>query len=169
MLQFRVGFSMVVAGWPMSERQSVRRCWLGAFAIAASIAMSCARSPEEKLLRAAEGGRVSEVERLLAAGVPISSRDGWSSTPMMYAAANCHTDVVRLLASKGADINEHRGVRMGRTPTMWAAQAGCDELVAWFVKAGADPSIRDNDGATAAELALAGGHKSVAALLRVTR
>lgn len=48
--------------------------------------------------------RVSVAEYLLGAGVDINSRDSSQDTPVLRAAAEGHTDMVRYLVERGADI-----------------------------------------------------------------
>jgi ankyrin repeat protein len=54
----------------------------------------------------------------------------------------------------------------GYTPLHEAAQHGDIELVELFLSAGADPSIRQDDGETPAETAEAAGHVDIAARIR---
>lgn len=138
-----------------------------AVVVGVTLSVACSRSPEEQLHRAAQRGRVEEVERLLASGVPVNATDGWSSTALMYAASHCQLEVVKVLVANGGDIDEHLGRRMGRTPTMWAAQAGCADVVLWLKQAGADLSLTDQEGNTAADLARANGHTAVAVLVGI--
>jgi len=55
----------------------------------------------EELHRAAKGGSVRIVEALLAAGAPVNRRSGDSKTPLRYARAAGHAEVVAALAAAG--------------------------------------------------------------------
>ncbi len=59
------------------------------------------------LYQAAEAGNVAEVQRLLAAGVPVDTIENapanWS--PLMVAAHRGHQDVVAVLIAAGANLN----------------------------------------------------------------
>lgn len=72
-------------------------------------------------------------------------------------------EAVRALAAAGADVNREA---WGSTPLMEAADAGDLGLVRTLLEAGADPSRRDAEGATAADRAESSGHEEIAALLR---
>ena len=52
----------------------------------------------------AKKGDVKGVEDALNAGVPVDESDG-RATPLYYAVTKAHPDVVRLLVSRGADVN----------------------------------------------------------------
>jgi len=118
----------------------------------------------QRLLDAAESGDLATVTKLLNKGVDINTQDGWSSTPMMYAAANGHTDIVALLLTRGAGINSTS--RLDRTPLMWAANGGHNETVKFLIEHGADLSMKDREEKTALMLAIEREHASTAAIIR---
>lgn len=61
-------------------------------------------------------GRVSVVEALLDAGLPVDTR-GWSNfTPLDQAAMNGRVDTVRLLVARGADLADKAFDENGPTP-----------------------------------------------------
>lgn len=116
------------------------------------------------LIRAARFRRVPSLpvfECLLAAGTDVNARDSESMTPLMYLAKGrmgrkdwC-AEHINLLLDAGADINARTlptapAKRRGWTALMFAAmqgnQAACDTLLA----AGADASLKDDEGRTAA-------------------
>ena len=55
--------------------------------------------------------------------------------------------------------------QVGWTPLMEAAIQGQAGAVSWLLDQGADPSLKDNDGNTAADLAKSQGHDAVVRLL----
>jgi hypothetical protein len=62
----------------------------------------------ERLWRAAEDGDAAEARRALDAGARIDGDIGgrpWASTALHEAAHRGHTEVVKLLLSRGADVN----------------------------------------------------------------
>lgn len=57
------------------------------------------------LSKAAESGKLREVQRLLAQGVPIDGQDAQGDTALHEAACLGYTAIVRLLLARGADAN----------------------------------------------------------------
>ena len=67
-------------------------------AIAAVLGLAAYRAfDEERLLSAARDGDLHAVRSLVARGVDIHCRDGWSSTALMYASANGHTEGIEFV------------------------------------------------------------------------
>lgn len=122
----------------------------------------------EALHRAAEDGDLAEVQRLVAAGVPIDTDiEGW--TPLMEAADRAHVEVCRFLLEHGA--NPRTGVQnaaCSRTPQSAELlevflQHGCraqellhvvagwstPEALQKVIEAGVDLNARDDMGETA--------------------
>lgn len=115
------------------------------------------------LLNAAERGDLATVTILLDKGVDLNTKDGWSGTPIKYAAVNGHTDIVALLLQRGAGINSRS--TSDRTPLMWAANCGRDETVKFLLDNGADLYLKDDEGNTAMMLAVGRGHYSTASII----
>jgi uncharacterized protein len=93
------------------------------------------------LLNAAGPGDAASVRLLLQAGATVRARHpsyGW--TPLSRAAEWCNIDVVQLLVSAGADVEEN-------APLIAAAESGCDACVEVLLAAGATPPAR-RDGTT---------------------
>src|SRR5207247_11479470 len=109
-------------------------------------------------------------------------------TALMWAAAQQHADVVRLLIAAHADIRarsraypqtvvgeqtqragreelNYTVLRGGATPLLFTARVGDVESAAALLKAGADPNDAQPDGVSALVLAAHSGHGDVAALL----
>jgi hypothetical protein len=70
----------------------------------------------------------------------------------------------RLLAM-GADINVRD--EAGRTPLMYAAAKGYDDMVQVLIQNGADPGLQNNRGESAMTIALMKGYKRIAESLRL--
>jgi uncharacterized protein len=104
------------------------------------------------LMFAALHGELAVVEFLVSRGAEVN-RQGW--TALHYAAANGHLDVVRYLIEQHAYIDAESPNRT--TPLMMAARQGQPTMVQLLVEEGADPTIRNDSGLTAADYARAAG------------
>jgi ankyrin repeat protein len=71
---------------------------------------------------------------------------------------------IRSLVAHGATVNDRTD--SGATPLMKAAWFGNREAVEELLELGADPTLRDNGGRTAAMLAFERGHDELAQLLK---
>jgi len=132
------------------------------------------RNPEGEtpLLAAARSGNIEAAKRLLDAKADINAKEGWGGqTAVMWAAAQSQPEMVKFLASKGADLNLHGVARQwerkiiteprpkdmnkgGFTALIYAAREGCTECAKNLLAAGADPDLQDPDGMTALTMAL---------------
>jgi ankyrin repeat protein len=100
----------------------------------------------------------------------------------MWAAALSQADMVKFLASKGANLDDHGKVNQwprkviqeprpkdmnkgGFTPLHYAAREGCASCVQYLLAAGADPDSEDPDRETPLLLALENLHFDTAAVL----
>ena len=77
---------------------------------------------------------------------------------------NEQLECIRVLVAHGARVNERTDT--GGTPLMKAAWFGNREAVNELLKLGADPTLRDNRGRTAAMLAFERSHDELAQLLK---
>ena len=127
---------------------------------------------ETPLLAAARSGKIDAAKVLLDAKADINAKEGWGGqTAIMWAAAQSQPEMVKFLASKGADLNQHGVVRQwerkilkeprpkdmnkgGFTALIYAAREGCTECAKNLLAAGADPDLQDPDGMTALVMAL---------------
>jgi len=116
---------------------------------------------ETALHLVARSGNVEAAKLLLKAGAKVDSVEQFGGqTPLMWAAARRHPQMVELLASRGADVNarsvvrDYRRVataesraaprdRGGFTPLMYAARGNCRECVEVLLKHGADVNLPD--------------------------
>lgn len=104
------------------------------------------------------------VKRLIDLGVDVNATSGKNSTALMSAAKIGHLDIVKLLVSKGADINA-RNADHNITPLIWAANEGHLNIAKFLLGKGADPEIVTKNGYTAAGIANENGHDSIVEVL----
>ena len=96
---------------------------------------------------AARLGNLERVIQLLDADAGlVNARTDSGETPLLYAAGNHQTAVVRLLLERGADVNA--ADRRGRVPLHFAATAQGREIVDMLLAAGAQVNVSDADGET---------------------
>jgi len=110
----------------------------------------------DPLYRAARLGDTAEVAALLSSGAkpdaPVvrwTGDAGW--TPLMIAAAEGHTTVVKKLLESGAPVDQRN--ERGRTALLFAAWYNHFETAVVLVEAGADPEAADVLGQTPLGLA----------------
>jgi ankyrin repeat protein len=138
---------------------------------------------ETPLMAAARSGKVDAAKALLDAGADINAKESWGEqSALMWAAAQSQADMVKFLASKGANLNDHGKVNQwerkiiqeprpkdmnkgGFTPLHYAAREGCAACVQYLMAAGADTESEDPDRETPLLLALENMHFDTAAVL----
>ncbi len=138
---------------------------------------------ETPLMAAARSGKVDAARTLLAAGADINAKETWGGqSAIMWAAAQSQADMVKFLASKDANLNDHGKVNQwerkiiqeprpkdmnkgGFTPLHYAAREGCTACVQNLLDAHADPDSEDPDRETPLLLALENMHFDTAAVL----
>ena len=119
---------------------------------------------ETPVMMAALRGQVELTRRFLERGAQIN-REGW--TPLHYAASSIEPGVVSLLLDRGAAIDARSP--NGTTPLMMAARYGAIDAADLLRKRGADASLRNERGLTAADFALAAGRDTLAQRLQAAR
>jgi ankyrin repeat protein len=138
---------------------------------------------ETPLMAAARSGKVEAAKALLAAGADINAKESWGGqSAIMWASALSQTDMVKFLASKDANLNDHGKVNQwerkiiqeprpkdmnkgGFTALHYAAREGCVACVENLLAAHADPDSEDPDRETPLLLALENMHFDTAAAL----
>ena len=138
---------------------------------------------ETPLMDAARSGTLDAARVLLDAGADINAKENWGGqSALMWAAALSQAEMVKLLASKGANLNDHGKVNQwprkviqeprpkdmnkgGFTPLHYAAREGCAACAQYLLAAGADPDPEDPDRETPLLLALENMHFDTAAVL----
>jgi ankyrin repeat protein len=141
------------------------------------------RNPEGEtpLMAVARSGHVDAARRLVAAGADVNAKERFGGqSALMWAAAQSQAEMVKFLASHGADANARGVVRQwerkviteprpkdmnkgGFTPLLYAAREGCVECARHLIAAGADPDLEDPDRVTPLNMALLNLHFEFAA------
>ena len=119
---------------------------------------------ETALHLVARAGNVEAAKLLLRAGAEVDPHESFGGqTPLMWAAARRHPEMVELLADKGADVNARSAVRDylrvataesrakqldrgGFTPLMYAARENCGACVEVLLKHKVDVNLPDPSG-----------------------
>jgi len=144
---------------------------------------------ETVLMTCARTGDARAVKALLVHGALVHAKESaHDQTALMWAAAQSHPDVVRLLVEAGADIRarsrtypqtvvgvqtqragreelNYTVLRGGSTPLLFAARVGDEASARVLLAAGADANDSLPDGTSALVLAAHSGHGGVAELL----
>jgi uncharacterized protein len=115
---------------------------------------------ESALMIAALKGRLDWTQRLLDRGAQVD-KSGW--TPLHYAATGPEPAVVKLLLERGAKVDVRSPNRS--TPLMMAAQYGNPASVDLLLARGADPTLKNDQGLTAADFARLADRQALAARL----
>lgn len=122
--------------------------------------------PAEISLAALRGDDQS-VRRLIASGANVNSNKGF--TPLIGAAQNGHTKIVRMLIEANADVNYALTINdpdsNGLTALAAASNNGHFEVVRELINARANVNARTSDGKTPLIVASLFGHQNVVKLL----
>jgi ankyrin repeat protein len=138
---------------------------------------------ETPLMEAARAGKLDAAKVLLDAGADVNAKENWGEqSAIMWAAAQSQPEMIKLLASRGADVNAHGIVHQwerkviteprpkdmnkgGFTPLLYAAREGCVECAKALIAAKADPDLDDPDRVTPLNMALLNLHFDFAAYM----
>jgi len=112
---------------------------------------------DNALMIASFKGNKPAVEALLAKGAEVN-RPGW--TPLHYAAANGHNEIVQMLLEKSAYIDAESPNKT--TPIMMAARGGHIRTVKLLLDEGADASLKNELGMNAIDFAAKHNHRDIA-------
>lgn len=104
------------------------------------------------LMNAVVMHRLEITRLLLNAGADPNARETGGRSALMFAAATDHAEIVECLVVGGTELDATCGPR-SRTALMIAAEGAREKALRVLLAHGADPSIRDIDGKTAAHLA----------------
>lgn len=138
---------------------------------------------ESALMLAIKNGNLRMTETLVNAGASVNRIEKFhNQTPLIYAAAGGHIEIVKLLLAKGADVKprslytdwpsqvtseprvQYRSVG-GLNPLMYAVRAGCYSCVTMLVAAGADVNVPTPEGISPLMLALDNERNEIAMFL----
>lgn len=116
------------------------------------------------LIEAVVAQRRDAFEMLLEAGAAPTSvcKDGGSV--LMYAAWAGNVSAIETLAQRRLDLDAQKQDD-GHNALMWAAIGGKKYAVEKLLDLGANPTLRNNDGKSAANLACENGHDEIAVLI----
>jgi ankyrin repeat protein len=138
---------------------------------------------ETPLMAVARTGNVDAARLLVEARADVNAKESWGGqTALMWAAAQSQPEMVRFLASTGADLNARGVVRQwerkvikeprpkdmnkgGFTPLLYAAREGCVDCARHLIAAGADPDLEDPERITPLNMALLNMHFEFAAFM----
>ncbi len=109
-----------------------------------------------ELLAAAERGDGVELQRLIAAGVPLDPVDAAGRTPLLIAVERNHGGAAALLIAAGANINAQAA--NADTPWLLAGALGRADMLRLMIPKGPDFSIRNRFGGNALIPACERGH-----------
>ncbi len=147
----------------------MKKPYLIFFALALNIILCSAgcfadSGQEQELIDAAFSNDFQKVNELISQGVDVNAMfDMTGDTPLTAAADKGNTEMVRLLISKGADLEAWS---LGGTALMRAANEGRAEVVKLLIESGADVNAMTRGGESALSLAEKNGHADVVQLLR---
>ena len=105
---------------------------------------------ETALMLAANANDIAVAHLLIEAGASVN-RPNW--TPLHYAASKGHLAMMHLLIDNDAYIDAESP--NGTTPLMMAAYYASPSAVKLMLEEGADPTLKNQDGMTALDLAIA--------------
>lgn len=115
------------------------------------------------LMGAAFSGDVEIVRKLLSAGAKIEPLDRVKKNAATYAAGNGCAECLLALIRAGTAVNTP--LENDLTLLMWAAAYGHESSVRLLLDQGADRTLKDSRGKTAADMAREGHHQNVVSLL----
>lgn len=118
------------------------------------------------LMVAAMNGHYDVVQYLLAAKAPINlvHKDNDGDSALMFALAQGHTNIARLLIDSGADINIRN--KFGITALMIAVAEGNEEITQKLLDKKADLTVKTENGMTALDIAIGKGYSNIAELIK---
>merc|ERR1711865_1291431 len=117
------------------------------------------------LALAAKNGCEDAAREIISYRADVGAKCYLRVSPLHYAAQSGHVEVARRLLTSRAEVNCTDDA-LGHTPLHDAAKIGRCAVAELLLQARADTSQKDSRAHTARDLALLGGHLSVANLLK---
>ncbi len=118
----------------------------------------------KRMFQAAKSGDLAKMEQFLGTGADINSRDENNDTPLIIAARNGQSGIVRLLAAKkGIDLDATNHARS--TALLAACEQGHSEIAKLLLEIGANPNFRALEGFTPLAIASRQGNTEIVKLL----
>ena len=114
---------------------------------------------QSELVTAARSGDLLGVQKLLAQGVDVNTKDKDGTTPLMWAADKGHTQVLKELLDRGAEVNARNSA--GEVALMYAVWSGHAEGVELLLSRGSDVNSTNNSGEIPLMYAAWHGHKAI--------
>ena len=134
---------------------SMRHVGMVLFLLALCAGCTSRRNELTPLVDAARRGQAGQVRALCAQGAnPDQPSGGNDWTPLFHAVHKNQPDSAAALIEAGATVD--RATDSGMTPLMMAAGYGSTDMVKVLLAHGANPGLRDADGAAAVDYALTG-------------
>lgn len=106
---------------------------------------------EFPLLQAARHNHIDIAKLLLAYAADINQTDNLARSALQYAAEYAQLDMVKLLVASGAATNNFDA--LGETPIMAAVNRNHYKMTRVLLDAGANPSVKNNKGISAIDIA----------------
>lgn len=95
--------------------------------------------------------------------VRLNAKDAAGRTPLIYASARGHREVVSLLLHDGASLESRD--KDGLTPLSWAVANGHEGVVELLLSQSPKPVLSDHDHSSLLERAVKDGHRTIARML----
>jgi ankyrin repeat protein len=108
-------------------------------------------------------GNLKVIKFLLSHGAHINLQDNFGNSALHQASRLDDLAVAKLLVSQGADIDMMD--KYGNSPVLKAAESGSFDVIKFLVSQGADISHKNNNEATALDLATLRGYTNIAIYL----
>jgi len=95
---------------------------------------------DKELFQSVFQGKLNEVEVLVGKGADVNATDQKGHTPLIFAATNGHTPVVKFLVGAGSQLDSTDG--SGQTALMYACKRSFNETAAFLIDSGADVNVQ---------------------------
>jgi ankyrin repeat protein len=119
---------------------------------------------ETVLMQCARTGNIEAVKSLLARGADVNAKENrQGDTALMWAVAQKHSDVVRILIEHKAAVQAR--TEDGFTPLMFTSQQGDMDSARQLLEAGAEVNAATPNGDTPLSIASASGHEALSIFL----